>query len=323
MGRWVYGLAMKLRLIASWLIAFVVASLSPMLARAAAPERDRASILAMAGDFHVRFDMRETTAFVADYTPIPDKVQAGFESVRVVEDRGDFISLQHLLVVEAEGQAIVVKHWRQDWTYQPQEVLIYQTSGRWALRPVAASEREGAWSQTVWQTDDGPRYGGIGRWSYAGDVASWRGDQTRRPLALRDSSRKPAYSWYEGWNRHALTPTGWVHEQDNAKLGLRDGRPTTYVHEVVTNAYTRTDGFPVKAAEDYWAKTRDYWAGVRGHWSTAIARRHGVTVREDAGAGSATGPDLAALAEDVAAGTKTLAAALRAAGDAIAAQDAP
>src|SRR4051812_22543212 len=91
--------------------AFVIPLAPPALA-GPAPEKDRASILAMAGDYKVRFDMRETTAFAPGYKPLEPKLSGGYESVWVVEDQGDVIRLQHLLVVEDDGKPVVVKHWR-------------------------------------------------------------------------------------------------------------------------------------------------------------------------------------------------------------------
>src|SRR5687767_3778000 len=98
-------------------LAFSLTAPAFALGAERAPEKDRASILAMAGDYRVRFDMRETVPFVPGYEPLDEKVSGGYEAVRVVEDRGDFISLQHILVVEDDGKPVVVKHWRQDWTY--------------------------------------------------------------------------------------------------------------------------------------------------------------------------------------------------------------
>ncbi|WP_337186845.1 DUF6607 family protein [Phenylobacterium sp.] len=292
--------------LASFSLAFAASFvLPPATAHAAGkpPEQDRQSILGMAGDYRVRFDMRETTPFVDDYTPLDPKRSGGHESVRVIEDRGDFISLQHLLVVEDEDEKpVIVKHWRQDWTWQPAKVVVYESSGRWTLKPVPAAERKGAWSQTVWQTDDSPRYGGVGRWTYDHGVAKWQSGQTLRPLARRDAVRHPAYTWYVGVNRHALTPKGWVHEQDNAKVGVREGKPVTYVHEVVTNTYNRFSEYPVAAADTYWARTKDYWAEVRRAWDQAIAKDGGVRVTEEANAGSVTGPKLMGLADEIAEG---------------------
>jgi len=277
-------------------------------------ERDRQSILAMAGIYKVRFDMRETVAFVADYQPIPAKISGGHEVVKVVEDTGTTLSLQHLLVVAGdEGTPSVVKHWRQTWVYEPKEILVYTSANHWSLKSVPAAERAGKWSQIVWQTDDSPRYGGIGRWIYDDGVARWSSDATLRPLARRDAVRHPVYDHYLVTNRHALTPGGWVHEQDNAKLGMRDGRTTTFVHEVVVNTYERTSDFDVSAADQYWDKTQDYWAAIRSEWESIIHRNQGITVNEEAENGSQTGPTLMKLATRIASGEIETAAAIAAA----------
>lgn len=268
-------------------------------------ERDRQAILAMAGDYEVRFAFHETTPFVEGYTPLEPKLSGGHEVVRVIEDTGERIVLQHILVAEHEGQAIVIKHWRQDWTYQPAEVLTYVGLNRWDLVEVPAEDRAGAWSQTVWQTDDSPRYGGVGRWTYENGVAEWE-SETQRPLARRDAIRTPPYDHYDAMNRHALTPFGWVHEQDNAKIDtLEDGTTATVVHEFGVNTYRRFDGFQVAAAETYWAATADYWAAVRAAWDEAIAAGDGVYVEEEAQAGSVTGPILMGMADQVARGDLT------------------
>jgi hypothetical protein len=263
-------------------------------------ERDRQSILAMAGAFKVTFDFRETVSFVADYQPIPAKVVDGHEVVKVIEDTGTKISLQHLLVVAGEeGMPVVVKHWRQTWVYEPTQVLVYVSAGRWSLKSTSSAERTGAWSQTVWQTDDSPRYGGVGRWVYDDGATRWSSDVTLRPLARRDAVRHPVYDHYLGTNRQVLTPTGWVHEQDNAKLGQRDGKTMTFVHEVVTNTYQHDTDFDVDAADQYWNKTKDYWLAVRGEWAATVQRQRGVTVTEEAENGSKTGPALMKLAKQI------------------------
>ena len=154
-------------------------------------ERDRQSILAMASDYRVRFNFDETVPFVSDYTPREPTTSGGYESVRVIEDRGEFISLQHLLVAEHEGQTFIIKHWRQDWTYQPRTVLVYDRLNYWSLANVSSADRRGAWSQTVWQTDDSPRYGGVGSWNYDNNRTIWISGATARPLARRDAIRNP------------------------------------------------------------------------------------------------------------------------------------
>ena len=272
--------------------------------------RDHAAILAMAGTFKVTFDMRETTPLVAGYTPFPAKLSGGHEVVRAVVDTPDRVVLQHLLVVQdGNGKTMVIKHWRQDWVYQPAHILVYAGPGRWTLRAVADAERRGAWAQTVWQTDDSPRYGGIGRWRYDDGATRWTSDETRRPLARRDATRGVPYDHYVGINRHVLTPNGWVHEQDNAKIGAKAGQQVTFVHEYVVNTYVPAIDFPVAAADAYWAKTRDYWAAVRSQWDAAIDRGQGLALGEVADTGSATAHELMLLADDLISGETTTAAA--------------
>lgn len=272
--------------------------------------RDHAAILAMAGTFKVTFDMRETTPLVAGYTPFPAKLSGGHEVVRVLVDTPDRVVLQHLLVVaDGNGKTLVIKHWRQDWIYEPTRLLVYTGSGRWTQRAVPEAERRGTWAQTVWQTDDSPRYGGIGRWRYDDGATRWTSDETRRPLARRDATRGVPYDHYVGTNRHVLTPNGWVHEQDNAKIGTKDGHPVTFVHEYVVNTYVPASDFPVAAAEAYWTKTGEYWAAVRRQWDAAIDRRRGVSLGEVADTGSATAHELMLLADDLVSGETTTAAA--------------
>ena len=231
-------------------------------------ERDRESILAMTGDYKVTFDFTETVSFVEGYELKEPKLSGGHEVVRVVEDRGDFISLQHLLVVGPDSAPIVVKHWRQDWQYQPERVLVFIGGNAWEWRDVPATEGAGAWSQTVYQVDDAPRYGAVARWTYDDGLAAWTPPMEWRPLPRRDMTTRDDYHTIDAINRHVITPWGWVHEQDNAKLILSDD-PQALVREIGVNTYRKYDDYPVEAADNYWAATSEFWAGVRAEW-TAI-----------------------------------------------------
>ena len=282
-------------------------------------ERDRAAILAQAGQFRVHFDMRENVSFRADYDPLEEKLSGGSEIVLVVYDKGDRISLQHILVMEHEGKVMVIKHWRHDWVYQPQTVLTYSGPNQWSLTPVSEADRADAWSQTVWQTDDSPRYGGVGRWTYVNGLTQWTSNPTWRPLARRDAVRNPVYDRYLGTNRHILTPTGWVHIQDNVKMSAPTtpgvygpgAEPTAIVQEDVINTYDRSTSYSTKPGDDYWAATKDYWAAVRALWDAAIAERGGtIHIQEEAQTGVVTGPPLMDLAKMIQAGEVTTEAAI-------------
>lgn len=276
-------------------------------------QRDRQAILAQAGQFRVRFDMRETVPFIDGYEPLDEKLSGGNEIVRVVYDDGTRISLQHILVMEHGGQTHVIKHWRQDWVYEPESVLTYAGPNQWVLAPVPEGLRKGAWSQTVWQTDDSPRYGGVGVWTYTHGMTEWASAPTLRPLARRDAVRNPIYDRYVGTNRHALTPFGWVHIQDNLKMsGVQgdDGDSQVIVHEDVVNTYRQWDGYDAAPGDDYWADTQTYWAGVRDLWDEVIARDGGIHVQEEPNAGAVTGPALMGLADQIHAGETTTEEAL-------------
>lgn len=290
-------------------IAEVPAAASPAQAPVSQFERDRQSILAQAGQWRVRFDMRENVSFRDGYEPMEEKLSAGDEIVRVVYDDGTRISLQHILVMgDDNGNTFVIKHWRQDWVYEPETVLTYAGPNQWTLTPVSAEERRGAWAQTVWQTDDSPRYGGVGHWDYDHDLAEWTSAPTWRPLARRDAVRNPIYDRYLGTNRHALTPVGWVHIQDNMKMGQAEGdagEPVAIVQEDVINTYRKVDNYDPKPGDDYWAATKDYWAGVRAAWDERIAAAGGLYLEEEANRGAVTGKPLMDWAEEIQAGTLT------------------
>lgn len=260
---------MSLGLGPEWAAAQPAAPASPSAENVRSGEafdRDRQAILAMAGNFNVTFDFTETVAFAADYALKEPKLTGGHEVVRVIEDRGDFISLQHLLVVGPDDAPIVVKHWRQDWRYEPARVLVFLGGNAWGWREVARDSRAGAWSQTVYQVDDAPRYGGVGRWSHLQGISQWEPGREWRPLPRRDATTRNDYHAIDAVNRHVITANGWVHEQDNTKLRLA-GEPTALVREIGVNTYRRFEAFPIAAAEQYWAATKDYWAAVRAEWS--------------------------------------------------------
>ncbi|WP_296722035.1 DUF6607 family protein [Erythrobacter sp.] len=282
-------------------------------AAAAAFAADRETILAMAGDFKVTFDMQESTAWMEGYEPLERKVSGGYESVRVIEDTGTKIVLQHLLVTGDDANPYIVKHWRQDWEYEPEKILTYAGGDSWEWSAVPEKMRTGRWSQTVYQVDDSPRYAGWGQWETTLGVKRWRSNWTARPLARRDAIRNPVYDHYMGINRHQLTPTGWIHWQDNTKMiapkggaGRTEGAaPTPVVQEYVLNTYERFDGYNVAAAEAYWDKTRTFWDAVRGKWDAVAEANGGVRIEQEAGAGTAIANELLILADKIKAGKET------------------
>ncbi len=229
-------------------------------------ERDRQAILAMVGDYAVTFDFRETVALQKDYRPKEAYVTHAQEIVRVIEDRGDFISLQHILLVGDEKK-IPIKHWRQDWAFQPAAITRFVGGNGWENINLAPEETQGKWAQLVYQVDDGPRYAGLGAWRYDSGFAEWASQPSWRPLPRRDATKRTDYHAIEAVNRHAITPDGWVHEQDNTKLILGGVAAQALVREVGVNTYVHSDSIDATTAMEYWEKTSDFWRNVRAEWT--------------------------------------------------------
>lgn len=274
----------------------------PAMEEKAAFEADRADILGMAGNFKVRFDMQESTRWDASYTPLDKKISGGNEVVRVIEDTGRKIVLQHMLVINSDGKDMIIKHWRQDWEYEPAKLLVYSDKDAWGWEDVPEKMRKGRWAQTVWQVDDSPRYGGWGQFEEQGGVRRWRSSWTWRPLARRDAVRNPVYDRYLSINRHQTSPDGWVHWQDNMKMATKDGKLVPIVQEYVLNTYTKFDGYNVKAADDYWAATKDYWTAVRAEWDKVSVTKGGIAIKEEAETGTVISGRLLEIADEIQSG---------------------
>ena len=193
-------------------------------------ERDRRAILAMAGDYRVTFDFLEVDTFPPQ-TPRDKPYQSwGTERVYVDADSGKSISLVHILnmrIVQEDGsisEPMITKHWRQTWQYQPTGIVEYKGRDRWERRKLAPAENSGRWSQTVYQVDESPRYAGVGRWSHSSSFSTWISGDTWRPLPRREWSVRKDYQVLLGTNRHTITATGWVQEENNLKTVLTPER---------------------------------------------------------------------------------------------------
>ena len=275
-------------------------------ADAAQYQADRDAILAMVGNFSVTFDFIETVSFDKDYELKDRAKSGGDEIVRIIQDDGDFISLQHTLVVGGKDK-FPIKHWRQDWRYEPASVLVFIGGNAWETRSVSAAEAKGKWSQVVYQVDDAPRYGAVGAWKHENGVSSWEPSEEWRPLPRRDATKRTDYHAVDAINIHTITPAGWVHEQINTKLVL-SGEPHALVREIGVNTYTRNDDFEVAVGDDYWTATKDFWAEIRDEWTRIETEnpRFGLTIQ---GEPEDLYMKILDLAEAVEKGEKTSAAA--------------
>jgi len=233
-------------------------------AASAPPAADRQAILSMAGEYKVSFQFEETVPLVAGYQRREPKRTGADEAVIVVEDSGDHIVLQHLLVV---GDGEVIKHWRQDWTWEAGHRLEFVADQTWRRVKLPANDTAGAWTQCVYGVADTPRYCGTGDWTHRYGQATWTSDRTWRPLPRREYTTRDDYNALNVENRHTITPDGWTHEQDNSKVVRADGETReVLVREFGFNHYRRNPEFDFSPAYSYWDDTREYWARVRETW---------------------------------------------------------
>jgi hypothetical protein len=200
-----------------------------------------------------------------------------------VENTPTRIVLQHILVGSKTGH--VTKHWRQQWEYEAPRRFEFSADQTWTLREIPDAVSRGAWTQTVYEVSDAPRYCGTARWTYEGDIPTWTSDPSPRPLPRREYDTRDDYNVLVAINRHSIVPDGWTHEQDNTKaLRGPDGTLTPLVREFGFNNYTRvgegtSEPFDFSPAYDYWHNTGDFWARVRGEWATRMAAGSGVRLK--------------------------------------------
>jgi hypothetical protein len=255
-----------------------------------AQERDRRAILAMAGTYRVTFDFLEVAGFVPLDKPIAPYQSWATEKVYVDQDRPGFVSLVHILEMRmldkdgAVGEPMVTKHWRQDWTYEPAQIVEYRGRDRWQRRALNEAERRGVWLQSVYQVDESPRYASVGRWQHTASFSTWISGDTWRPLPRREWSVRDDYHVLIGTNRHTIGPTGWLQEENNLKAVLDSRREVDaakpYVgREYGVARYERIRDVDFAAADRYYTRTRVFWDRVRDTWRGAFAEQGTITLR--------------------------------------------
>ena len=253
-------------------------------------ERDRRAIYAMVGVFESRFEFIETIPMTTKKKRDRPYASWGTEFVQVIEDTGDFISLQHIMVmffIDDSDQVVgpyVVKHWRQDWQWEGKSQLLYEGSRTWSMKNVALESSKGAWVWTVWQVDDSPRYSGIGRWNHFESTSIFETDYMSRPLPRREFSVRSDYKLLMGKDTILITPTAWYHEQKNFKhkenLLAHSFNGVFLGREVGHNSYKRIVGFDISSGQQYWNESKNYWRDVRATWKEIFTQKKSVTLKK-------------------------------------------
>mgnify|MGYP006276308571 CR=1 FL=1 len=232
-------------------------------------KQDIESILDMCGCHEVTFNFAETFSPVEDYEFHENYRSSGIEYVLPVEQSKDKIVLQHLLII---GDTMIIKHWRQDWLYENQDLFVYDADKTWNYESLEGKESKGQWTQKVYQVDDGPRYEGSGTWVHVDGKHYWE-NTTMAPLPRREFSKRSDYNIMKRKNRHEITDYGWVHEQDNDKLIKENDEYTLLAEEKGWNTYKKIDPSKCELAEKWWSEKEVYWADVRKVWDQLYAKK--------------------------------------------------
>lgn len=238
-------------------------------------KQDVDAIKSLCGCYEIDFDYTETFAPDTNYAFHEDyNTHAGAEVAFIIEENENFISIQHLLVV---GEGMVIKHWREDWIYENQDLLDFKSDMNWGYKKLSETEAKGTWTQKVFQVDDSPRYEGYATWVHADGRHFWH-SKTHGPLPRREYSHRSDYNVLLRNNRIELTDYGWVHEQDNSKI-IRDASGDKILaQEKGFNTYKIQDDSKCDAAVKWWSENQGYWKLVREQWKQIYDQNQGINL---------------------------------------------
>ncbi|PQJ32393.1 hypothetical protein BST92_10855 [Nonlabens arenilitoris] len=243
-------------------------------------QQDIDAIKSMCGCYEVTFNFTETFNYSSDslYKPSATKVDKALEWAQLVTDDEDKIQIQHLLQVGDPSKPMIIKHWRQDWLYQNQELYTYDFDNKWNYEEKSEDQVQGQWTQKVYQVDDSPRYEGSATWVHVDGKSYWE-NTTPAPLARREYTTRSDYNMLLRDNRHEITNYGWLHEQDNSKVIKEEGKEDVLLaKEKGYNTYVKVDDSRCAAAANWWKEHSDKWELVRAKWNQVYNRDRDLTL---------------------------------------------
>ncbi len=228
------------------------------------------------GCFEVAFKYAETFSPNPDYR-YHDREEIGgtAELALPIEVTDKKIVIQHLLIV---SPTVIVKHWREEWTYENPIIWKYKGDRTWIKETVPAEQVKGKWTQTVWEVADEPRYQGFSQFVNLDGKIIWQ-NTTDAPLPRREYSVRNDYNILKRTNRMNITDSGYLHEQDNQKIIRANGTDKLLVEEKGHNTYKKIDEKECAAAKAYWEKNSAYWDKVRKFWAHYINNHNSISLK--------------------------------------------
>lgn len=248
-------------LLACLLIAFIANAQQKI-------DQDREAIRALAGFYKVTFNYAETFSPDDDYKFHERHRSSAKEWAVILEDSPKKIVIQHILVMR--GDSMMIKHWREDWTYEDPQILVYDKDNAWRKVMLSADEVKGKWTQKVYQVDDSPRYEAIGTWVHVDGKHQWQ-SKADSPLPRRESSERNDYNVLSRGNTLYLTADGWMFEQDNKKLVRSANGDKLLAMEKGLEQFVKTDPKSFAYAQQWWKKQEGFWKDARTAWDNVFA----------------------------------------------------
>lgn len=236
---------------------------------------DVQAISSLQGCYKVDFTFKELKTLIDDpqYKPSPDYKSSIIELAFLDQNNEQGVHLQHILMLP--GGHGLIKHWRQEWTYQPTNLLIYRAPNHWQKIPHA--QTEGKWSQAVRSVDDSPRSVGISTWTHTDEAgSSWgklKEEYARAPLPRREQEfGRRDYQLLERSHQITTDSKGWVMEESNIKVRQgADGEVPLAVEEG-RESHTKVDAALCAQAVQWWKESKPAWDEIRAAWDETFHR---------------------------------------------------
>ncbi len=229
----------------------------------------------LCGCYDVTFTYAETFATDTNYKYHDRKTSHALELITPIERTDKKLVLQHMLIV---NEHYIIKHWREDWTYEHKELLSYTGNNTWVKEKLPAEKVSGQWTQTVWQVDDMPRYQGYSAWITNNGQTYWE-NTAYAPLPRREYTTRSDYNLMKRTNRITPTEYGWLHEQDNDKIIRSAAGDSLLVQEKGMNIYRKTDESKCAVALQNWEESKTFWVVVRKQWQHYIDKQNVLVVK--------------------------------------------
>ncbi|MFI5451608.1 DUF6607 family protein [Pedobacter sp. UC225_61] len=171
------------------------------------------------------------------------------------------------------GDSMIIKHWREDWTYEDTQILAYDKDNAWKKVILSTNDVKGKWTQKVFQVDDSPRYQAIGTWVHVDGRHQWQSN-TDSPLPRRENTERNDYNVLNRGNNIYLTANGWMFEQDNKKIIRSEKGDKLLAMEKGMEEFVKTDPKSFGYVQTWWKQQQAFWKDARETWDVVFAENN-------------------------------------------------